>query len=874
MPALLRAWPWLLALCLAWPAYAAHPPELRWQLWEDPLGGRDSMVAWQSEHFRPLSPSRLNPGFSASVFWLRSQLHNPAPTAQHYWLALDNPRLEDVQLSVRQRGDDGPGIARVAGWRYPMSWREVSANVVVFPVEIPAGTTVEFMLRVESRSAVSLTSALWHPLEFREQETEHQQLQALMLGMLCSVAMYALIQGLVRHDTVFTLFSLWLFSFVLHTMVFMGHGYRYFWPQGGPEVVRLTGVMGAMTAMLFMLLSMSFLHFKQTLPQWMYRQAWALAGILLALILWMGLGDYRMASSALSLAMLLGNVTWLLPVALACIRRVPNARLFGLSVLVFWLAGIQWQLVLLGMLPPPSMLSSAMLWLYNISLAVTLLIGVTSRSMQLQRDHERTQRILLEIQSRQQSQLERAVVDRTRELRNALIAAEAANLAKNDFLARVSHDLRTPLTAIMGYADMIQAAGRADAPRGGIIRRSANHLLALIDDLIDYARGTSQGDILHPTPIYLHALIDAVAAEAETLASKQSNRFIVDVRNLPGIVSVDAKRLQQILQNLLANAAKFTHNGAIRLTVRSSQPKPGFVKIKFNVSDTGPGIALEDQARIFQPFERLPSAGRSPGLGLGLAIAAQWAERMNARITVRSRPGHGTTFVLSLTVPLAREDELPSHRLVDNHNVLSHLDGQGRTLLIAEDNADIRDMLSAELESHGFQVVSCADGQQAIEHILHRRLPLPDLILTDLQMPRADGLAVLASAREHAPWLPVLLLSATPPGEDSGFDASLLKPVSIAQLLHTLGQLLGLHASDSARPPVAELHAPCPPAEYLVGLAPLIDMGAISDLADWADQFAHQHPDWQAFADQVRQYADHADLGQLRALVQRCQQRE
>lgn len=861
----------LIALAwLAWPAGASSMPTLNWQMWEDPLGGRDTLVAWQSEHFRPLTAERMNPGFSSSVFWLRTQLRNTRAEPVTYWLVLDNPRLEDVQLSQRAMGDMGPGITRVAGWRYPQFWREVSADMVVFPITVPGGGMEELMLRVESRSAVSLGTSLWQPLAFREQETNQHQLQGLMMGMLGAVAVYALIQGVVRRDTVFTLFALWLASFMCHALVFLGYGYRYFWTQGGAEVVRLTGVMGASSALMFMLLSMSFLHFRQTLPPWMYRQAWLLAGVLVALMLWMSLGDYRMASSVLSLTLLLGNVSWVLPCALACIRRTPNAKLFGVSIVVFWGAGVQWQLSLLGLLAPVSTMHDGVWWFYNIALAITLLVGVTSRSMQLQRDHERTQRILLEIQSRQQSQLERAVVDRTRELRNALIAAEAANLAKNDFLARVSHDLRTPLTAIMGYADMIQAAGRADAPRGGIIRRSANHLLALIDDLIDYARGASQGDALHPTPVYLHALIDAVAAEAETLASRQGNRFLVDTRNLPAIVSVDAKRLQQILQNLLANAAKFTHHGAIRLTIRSSQPKPGFAKIKFNVSDTGPGIALEDQARIFQPFERLPSAGRTPGLGLGLAIAAQWAERMNARITVRSRPGHGTTFVLSLTVPLAREDELPTHRLVDNQNVLSPLDGQGRTILLAEDHPDIRDMLATELEGHGFQVLRCADGQQAIDHLQAQRPPLPDLVLTDFQMPQADGLAVLTCAREHAPWLPVVLLSAAPPSEDAGFDTHLLKPISIAQLLHTIGQQLGLHASDAPTTIDAENAVDCPPPELLEGLTPLIDMGAISDLADWADQLANDYPQWQAFAQQVRQYADHADLTQLRALLARC----
>lgn len=145
-----------------------------------------------------------------------------------------------------------------------------------------------------------------------------------------------------------------------------------------------------------------------------------------------------------------------------------------------------------------------------------------------------------------------------------------------------------------------------------------------------------------------------------------------------------------------------------------------------------------------------------------------------------SRPEHDTIFELGLTVPLADEADLPTHLLVDNYNVQSHLDGQGRVLLVAEDNADIRDMLTTEPENHGFRVVSYADGQPLIEHLNTHRQPWPDLILTDLQMPIADGFAVLASAQRQTPPPLVVVLSATPPNEDSGFQASLLKPISMA----------------------------------------------------------------------------------------------
>lgn len=665
-------------------ASAASPPALDWQFWEDPQAGHDIMVAWQSTEFRPLTPQNLILGFTSSAFWLRSQLHNPSDAPQTYWLEMENPRLESVQLSTRYVDDTGPGLIQMAGWRYPMAQRKVVADRVVFALTLPAHNTVALLLRVESRSAVSLSNALWWPLDFREAESLQHQLQGIMLGVVGVVAFYALFHGIIRRDKVFLFFAAWLLSSDLYAMIFIGTGYRYLWPEGGAEIVRITATLGGAITVLTTMMCISFLQLDTKLPRWAYQSVKSSFWLLGGEIIWLTFGHYEQAAYFLSLVLLFNNLTLLLALGFPGILDTFYTKLFGVCMVIFFAIWIHGQLVLLRIFPPYISQSNAWFLGYNITLVIVLLAGLIGRTVQVKREERLAQQDLEAVFHRQQEQLERAVVDRTQALHTALVAAEAANMAKTDFLARVSHDLRTPLTAIMGYADMIQAAGHANAPHGGVIRRSANHLLALIDDLIDYAKGTSQGDVLHPAPTYLHALIDTLAAEANTLAQKQGNQFVLNAHNLPSVVWVDAKRLRQILQNLLGNAAKFTHNGTIRLTVRSHLPDTLHAHLMFSVSDTGPGIAPADQARIFQPFERTASAGRTTqGLGLGLAIAAQWATRMNATLEVHSRPEHDTIFELGLTVPLADEADLPTHLLVDNYNVQSHLDGQGRVLLVA-----------------------------------------------------------------------------------------------------------------------------------------------------------------------------------------------
>ena len=196
------------------------------------------------------------------MFWLRTQLRNTRAEPVTYWLVLDNPRLEDVQLSQRAMGDMGPGITRVAGWRYPQFWREVSADMVVFPITVPGGGMEELMLRVESRSAVSLGTVCGNrwPFASRNQPAPVARPDDGHAGR----------GGGVRADSGggapgYRVHPVCPVAGQLHVpcLVFLGYGYRYFGPQGGGEVVRLTGVMGASSALMFMLLSMSFCTFAR-----------------------------------------------------------------------------------------------------------------------------------------------------------------------------------------------------------------------------------------------------------------------------------------------------------------------------------------------------------------------------------------------------------------------------------------------------------------------------------------------------------------------------------------------------------------------------------------------------------------------------------
>ncbi len=283
---------------------------------------------------------------------------------------------------------------------------------------------------------------------------------------------------------------------------------------------------------------------------------------------------------------------------------------------------------------------------------------------------------------RQRLRLEEEVAQRTEELRQALLSANEASRAKTDFIARIGHDLRSPLTSIIGYSQLLSDAGGPQARQARTIRRSARHMLNLINDLIAYTHGG--GDKLNEVPVRIHILLETIVEEAWILARKNNNQFMSSIQsNLPSMLVVDGTRLRQILTNLLDNAAKFTHNGVIEL-VAGMEPagRVDQAWLWFSIRDTGCGIEPDDQAKIFEPFYR--SAGLSEGIGLGLPIVAEWTRRMNGMLTLRSTPGEGTEIDVRLLVRLDIEVHIPPAQSSSADDHLSWADVADGELTIRE----------------------------------------------------------------------------------------------------------------------------------------------------------------------------------------------
>ncbi len=368
-------------------------------------------------------------------------------------------------------------------------------------------------------------------------------------------------------------------------------------------------------------------------------------------------------------------------------------------------------------------------------------------------------------------QLQELVKERTAELELAKVAAETASIAKSAFLANMSHEIRTPIHGILGLAHLLRRgeATSAQADKLDKIDAAGQHLLSLINDILDISKIEAGKLVLDEAPVHIHAIVGNVRSMLFDRAQAKGLELAADIQPIPSHLRGDPTRIQQALLNYVTNALKFTEAGTVTLRVRCQEETPTSALLHFTVQDTGIGIDSAIQSRLFSAFEQGgdTTSQKFGGTGLGLAITRHLAERMDGNAGFVSHLGQGSTFWF--TARLQKDPGAAKHSTVDllqeNAEKVLKRDFAGRRILLAEDEAVNREIALFMLEDTGLQIDTAEDGDIAVEMAARTDY---SLILMDMRLPTLDGVSATQLIRATATGrqVPILAMTANAFAED------------------------------------------------------------------------------------------------------------
>lgn len=860
MRAATRCWLVFLFWLLALPAFAQTPMSPRafsshdegvilnhdFTLLRDASGDMDIDAVAASNRFRHAQWHDFTPGYTKDVIWLRFSFYNPMPDDGDRYLEISPPRLQDIRLY--ERLPNGSWQVHQGGTVVPVDQRLVPARVTAFPLRLLPGERREVYVRISSGNAIMLHARLWQPQEFHQAERQLDLLNGLQYGAIILLTVYGLALFFMTREPALIFFVLMVGMAGINDISLLQYAYQYLWADSPDWNLRSPGITGVISMVGGAWLVLRLLKGRQHFPR--LTQVLHVFCLLMLLtlpaLLWLDYSVWAQASYALSLVVIL-----LIAVLAVCSVRagVPDAWLVLQAFALTWVLTVLRLGQLFGYLPHDILIDYSQNWAMLLSGSlIVIAIMATLRKLREEREAAELRAAQARLQAEQDVHLH------TQELRLAKEMAEANSHAKSAFLAQLSHELRTPLHSILGYSGLIlsESGSLGDRRRASAVLQSGRHLLALIDELLDYARLEANKLTLEPRPVYLHSLLKAAIQEVQQLG--QVHGITLDMELAPGLPStfmLDPVRLRQVLLNLMVNACR--HSQASRITLQAGVEAG---RLLLAVRDNGVGIPPQERARLFRPFEQ--GRAHREGMGLGLAISQQFVQLMGGSLVCDEAEGGGSHFHFSIPLEEAPEAQV---ELLAGELMPRHYKGPVQRVLVVDDIAENRALLADVLATIGFDVALAEGGHAALQELSGSRF---DLVITDQLMPGMSGWEFLRHAREQSHAMPFILLSGAAPVLPDNWPPSLvfavilMKPAEPALLAEAIASALRLEWEEADAVLAAEAMQRPPEAELLL-LRQAASEGRVSDIEDWVARW-QAVPECRPFALAVQEAVRRLDL--------------